>query len=102
MPIYNRYQFSVENGKNKTLPFVELTKKSTDKQTVYSIGKDRMDRLSEKYYGNPYHGWLIMLANPQYGGLEFNIPNNSIITIPFPFQSSIEDYFTKLKNLESL
>jgi hypothetical protein len=25
------------------------------------------------YYNNPYGGWLIMLANPEFGGLEFNI-----------------------------
>ena len=102
MPIYNRYQFFVENGKNVSVPFIELTNKTSDKQLVYKIGRDRMDKLSDKYYGNPYHGWLIMMANPQFGGLEFNIPDETIITIPFPFQASIEDYFNKVREIQSL
>ena len=102
MPSFNRYQFFVENGKNLSVPFIELTKKSTDKQVVYRQGRDRMDKLADLYYNDPTSGWLIMLANSQYGGLEFAIPDGTIITIPFPFQASIEDYFRKVREFQSL
>jgi hypothetical protein len=43
------------------------------------------------YYNNPYGGWLIMLANPEFGGLEFNIPNQTVIRIPFPSIVQLKD-----------
>jgi hypothetical protein len=39
-----------------------------------------------------------MLANPKYGGLEFNIPNSEVIRVPFPFNSAVERY---LKSVET-
>jgi len=35
---------------------------------------------------------LIMLANPALGSLEFEIPDNSIIRIPFPLINTLQDY----------
>ncbi len=61
-----------------------------------------MDKLSQQYYGNPYHGWLIMLANPQYGGVEENIPDSEIIRIPFPFRDSLQQYITGVNTYEAL
>jgi hypothetical protein len=37
-----------------------------------------------------------MQANPQFGGLENNIPDGSILTIPFPLLSSLQDYKASL------
>jgi hypothetical protein len=37
-----------------------------------------------------------MQANPKYGGQEWNIPNGTIITVPFPLMQSLEDYKSKL------
>jgi hypothetical protein len=39
-----------------------------------------------------------MLANPEFGGLEFNIPDSSIIRIPFPFESAVNRYITQVSN----
>jgi hypothetical protein len=69
----------------------------TDKQVVYELGKSRLDIISNKYYGNAYHGFLILMANPQFGGLEFNIPDREIIRIPFPFDSAIERYIAQVE-----
>ena len=33
-----------------------------------------------------------MQANPQYGSLEFNIPDGSEIRIPYPLNNSLKDY----------
>ena len=99
---YDRYQRFKVNGKYKMIPFIKITPKPTDKTIVYFSERTRMDKLSQKYYDNPYHGWLIMLANPQYGGVEENIPNNEIIRIPFPFRDSIQQYIEAVKKYETL
>ncbi len=93
---YNRYQNFKDNGKNLSVPFISLDDKSSDIIVIYKIGVDRMDKLSDKYYQDPTYGWLIMLKNVEFGGLEFSIPDGSIITIPYPLQSSLEDYFKKV------
>jgi hypothetical protein len=39
-----------------------------------------------------------MVANPVYGGQEWNIPDGSILTIPYPLVTSLQDYKTALDN----
>ena len=95
---YNRYtQFSI-NGQSQTVPFVSIPSKTTDKKVIYKLGKSRMDKYSEEYYSSPYFGWLIMAANPQYGGLEWNIPDGRILIIPYPLVASLQDYKQAVEN----
>ena len=99
---YDRYQQFKVDGKYKPLPFIKIKPKSSDKTVLYEKQISRMDKLSQLYYGNPYHGWLIMLANPQYGGVEGDIPNNEIIRIPFPFKDSLQQYIRAVQRYETL
>jgi hypothetical protein len=39
-----------------------------------------------------------MMANPQYSGLETNIPDGAVLTIPFPLVASLQDYKNNLNN----
>jgi len=89
---YNRYSSFTINGEVKKLPFIKLPQKTSDKEDVYKIGITRFDILSDKYYGDSSYGWLIQLANPKLGSLEFNIEDNSILIIPFPLDSTIKNY----------
>jgi len=89
---YDRYSEFKRNGVVKPVPGIVMSVKDTDKQVLYKLGETRLDKLSQVYYGNAYHGWLIMLANPQFGGLEFNIPDRTVIRIPYPFKNSLEQY----------
>jgi hypothetical protein len=89
---YDRYQDFKFNGGYQPLPFIKIEPKPTDKTVVYQSQISRLDKLSQKYYGNPYHGWLILLANSRYGGVEESIPDNEIIRIPYPFKDSIQQY----------
>ena len=57
-----------------------------------------MDKVSQNYYGTPYFGWIIMQANPEFGGLESNIYDGALITVPFPLIASLQDYKTALDN----
>lgn len=98
---YDRYKDFKIDGQVKTLPFIKLTTKSSDKRVI-TDGKTRFDKLSQQYYGNPYHGWLILQANPEFGGLEFDIPENTIIIVPFPLDKSLEDYQSKVEQYKRL
>ena len=49
-------------------------------------------------YKNPNYGWLIELANPTLGSLEFKIKDGSILLIPYPLETSLKDYQDKILN----
>lgn len=99
---FDRYEKFTSNGEVKPIPGLKIPVSETDKSVVYKLGETRLDILSQKYYNNPYHGFLIMLANPQYGGLEFNIKNNDVIRIPHPFNSAIERYLNSVNIYKQL
>tara|TARA_B100000900_G_C20164670_1_gene547352 strand:+ start:262 stop:576 length:315 start_codon:yes stop_codon:yes gene_type:complete len=98
---YDRYRSFKENGKGTTLPFINLPIKGSD-QRVLTDKKTRFDKLSQRFYGNPYHGWLILLANPEFGGLEFDIPESSVIIVPFPLEKTLEDYQQQVDSYKRL
>jgi hypothetical protein len=92
---YDRYgQFKL-NNQYAYMPFIKLRNKNTDIKVVYNKNK-RLDRLSNEYYDSPYYGWLILLANPKYGGMEFDIPEDSVIRIPFPLMDTLREYQQKV------
>ncbi len=99
---YDRYENFRDNNSIEQIPGIILTPESTDKQVVYKLGRTRLDIVSQEYYGNPYHGWLIMLANPQWGGIEFNIPDGEVIRVPFPFTNALERYILKVNRYKEL
>jgi hypothetical protein len=94
---FNRYEYFLEDGEFKIVPGIEIPARSTDKYVKYIKGKDRLDKMSQEYYNTPLFGWLILLANPKVGSIEFDIPDNSIIRIPFPLINSLQEY---KKNVE--
>ena len=93
---FNRYEFFEEEGDFKIVPGIEIPIRSTDKYVQYKKGKDRFDKISQEYYNTPVFGWLILQANPKYGGLEWNIPDGDTIIIPFPLVPTLEEYKTKV------
>ena len=99
---FDRYAKFRTNAQIKPIPGIKIAPTTSDKQEIYKLGETRLDKLSNVYYNNPYSGWLIMLANPQFGGLEFNIPDSSIIRIPFPYDSAIKRYLTEVDNHKAL
>lgn len=89
---YDRYEDYRFNNTVKTLPLIKIPKQSSDIFIEYKSNRTRLDIVSNTYYGVPYYGWLIMQANPQYGGLEFDIPDGATIRIPFPLITAIQAY----------
>jgi len=89
---FDRYQFFIDDGEFKIVPGVEIPIKSTDRYIQFKRNKDRLDKLSQEYYNSPLFGWLILQANPVVGGVEFSIPDNFLLRIPFPLIPSLQDY----------
>jgi hypothetical protein len=95
---WNRYNEFLINGEQTVVPFVQLAQKTTDKAYIYKVAMSRLDKVSQEYYDSPYFGWLILQANPQFGGLENNIYDGAILIIPFPLIPSIQDYKAAIEN----
>lgn len=92
METYDRYSKFRTGNEIKIVPFGEIPEKETDIYVTYKNGVTRLDNLSYKYYNNADYAWLIMQANPEYGSLEFLIPDGSEIRIPFPLDVTLSDY----------
>ena len=91
-PYYNRYSEFIINGEQTVVPFVNIAQKPTDQTFIYKVARSRLDKVSQEYYGTPFFGWLILQANPQYSGMENNIFDGAILSIPYPLVTSLQDY----------
>jgi hypothetical protein len=90
--MFDRYEKFKINGDVRIVPYVSIPVKNSDIYIVYEKGKMRMDTISYKYYKNSDYGWLILQANPQYGSMEFLIPDKVELRIPYPLSETLGDY----------
>ena len=102
MATYNRYSRFSADGEMKLVPFAEIPVKPTDRYEYYRSGLTRLDNLSYKHYKDPNYGWLILQANPEVGGLEFNIIDGTLLRIPYPLDNSILYYENSIKTYKEL
>ena len=93
---YDRYS-PLRNSDNSVIvpPFIDIPVNSSDKYEYWNINYSRLDKLSMKYYRNPFYDFLILYANNIYLN-EFDIPDNVIIRIPFPLSKALADYESAL------
>ncbi len=89
---FDRYQYFIDEGSFKIVPGIDIPIKSTDKYVQFKRGVTRLDKLSQENYDSPLFSWVILQANPLAGSIEFLIPDNFIIRIPFPLIPSLQDY----------
>ena len=99
---YDRYSKFRRDGNILHVPFIEIPARSTDYYTYYKAGQTRLDLLSYQYYSDPNYDWLIMQANPEYGSLEFTIPDGAKLRIPFPLDTVIAQYNRDVDKYEKL
>lgn len=93
---YDRYKSFRIDGKNLLVPTIKIDIASSDLTIVFNKSRMRLDNLSYKYYGDPNFGWLLLLANPQYGSMEYDIPDNVPFRIPYPLDSAKQRYEQKV------
>lgn len=99
---YDRYSMFRSEGAIQMVPFIKLKPKSSDCFEIYKLGVSRLDLISNKYYGNPNYDWLIMTANPEYGSLEYNIPDGVELRVPFPLDITLQEYSAAINEHEEL
>lgn len=97
MQAYDRYNLVRNEGEVGLIPPITLDKKKTDYYEIYKAGYTRLDMLSYDYYGNPSYGWLILLANPECGSMEYEIEDGREIRIPYPLENTIREYVEKIE-----
>ena len=102
MSSYDRYSQFRQDGEFSIVPYGSVPAKDTDFYETYYRGKTRLDILSYEYYHDSSYGWLIMQANPQYGSVEFEIPDMAYLRIPYPLSQSLQDYRASIEDYKRL
>jgi len=98
---YDRYQDFRFEQNVKTLPFIKINERATD-VTVKINEQSRLDKISFDIYGTPHYGWLILQANPQFGGLEGNIPLGTPIRVPYPLIAVLQEIEGKYNDFDKI
>ena len=89
---YDRYvALKNSDGTINSMPFISLPANTSDKFEFWRTESSRLDKISQKYYGNPFYDFLILYANNSYVS-EFDIPENAILRIPLPLDKARADY----------
>lgn len=99
---FDRYATLRNDNSVDMVPFVEIPKLDTDYFVEYRRGKNRLDVISNDYYGSPNYGWMILQANPEAGSMEFEIKDKTILRIPFPLENALTAYKKGIEKYKEL
>ena len=99
---FDRYATLRNDNSVDMVPFVEIPKLDTDYFVEYRRGKNRLDVISNDYYGSPNYGWMILQANPEVGSMEFEIKDKTILRIPFPLENALTAYKKGIEKYKEL
>jgi hypothetical protein len=77
------HQFLLSNNSMLNMPAIVIRPRESDKRLIYDKKKTRLDRMASDVYQDDLYWRLILWANPQYS-LEFDIPDGTVIRVPFP------------------
>ncbi len=100
MAISRYRQLITQQRTMQTMPGIVISNRESDKYVIYNSDKMRLDTIASEVYGDDFYNWLILLSNPEYP-LEFDIPNNTVIRVPFPLNDVIAEYEQKVVALKN-
>lgn len=92
---YNFYSLLKDNDKLRDMPSIKIEKRSTDKSVTYNKQLNRLDNIAGNIYNDETLWRLILWANEQYF-MEFDIPDNTVIRVPWPLQDVLNEVQTKI------
>ena len=95
---FDRYNSLRGNSDMAFIPNITIPTSSDDKYEIYKLGESTLDMFSEKYYLDSNYFFLIASANPEYGSLEYLIPDRTVIRIPYPLKTALERYNNAIKD----
>ena len=84
----------------QSLPPITISNRSTDKLITYNKNNNRLDRIAGNVYNDETYWRFILWANPQYY-LEFDIPNNTVIRVPLPFNDVYKEITEQVTNSQT-
>lgn len=98
---YDRYSpLKNTDGTIDMMPFINIPQNASDKYEYWNTNYSRLDKISQKYYNNPFYDFLILYANNIYL-TEFDIPDGALIRIPFPLVKAKADYDAALQRFKN-
>ena len=92
---YNFYSLLRNNDSLRDMPALKIEKRTTDKSVTYNKQLNRLDNIAGNIYNDETLWRLILWANEQYF-MEFDIPNNTVIRVPWPLQDVLTEVQTKI------
>jgi hypothetical protein len=87
---FNFYKPLKENDTLKDMPPVKISFRKTDKYITYRKNMMRFDSIAGEIYEDETLWRLILWGNPEYF-IEFDIPDNTIIRIPYPLNDVLAE-----------
>lgn len=99
---FDRYSKFRTDGKISVPPSIKIAPKSTDFFETYVKGVTRLDLVSYDYYRDPSYDWLILMANPDLGNMEFEIPDGALLRIPYPLSTTLDNYNSEIERYFNL
>jgi len=92
---YNFYNLLKTDDYLKDMPVISIKKRTTDKSVLYNKQINRLDTIAGNIYKDETLWRLILWANQEYF-LEFDIPDNTVIRVPYPLQDVMNEVQTKI------
>lgn len=87
---FNFYSLLKNADKLKDMPAVQIKHRATDRSVVYNKQLNRLDTIAGDIYKDETYWRLILWANEQYF-MEFDIPDNTVIRVPWPLQDVVNE-----------
>ena len=83
------------------MPAIDIDARTSDKKVLYNKNKTRLDRMAGDIYEDETLWKIILWANPDYE-CEYDIPDNTIIRVPFPKLDVLDEVVKKIINKKDL
>lgn len=94
MPI-DFYKLLKDNDFLRDMPPFTISSRDSDKFITYNKQKNRLDNIAGNIYQDDTLWRVILWANPQYF-IEFDIPDNTVIRVPFPMRDVVDEVKMKI------
>lgn len=87
---FDLYKLLTEGGTIHEMPPIKIRNRVSDKRVSYNKNLTRLDRIAGDIYGDETYWRIILWANPQYY-IEFEIPDNTILRVPYPLNPVLKE-----------
>ena len=84
-----------DGNRLKSFPPIRIIERDTDVFVTYNKQKTRLDRIAFDIYRDETCWRIILWANPEFF-IEFDIPDNTVIRVPFPLEDVQQELVRKI------